>query len=101
MTTCHLCGTKMPADEIVEHIRFDHPDHWEPIEGEVEETNYEPEGLEVARITIFRRLTDDDTLDYVEAVDSAGNDLPLTEALGMLRLAEDTLIRERMDEGGA
>lgn len=57
--------------------------------------------METARVTIVRTLTDDDVVDYVEAVVPGGDDLPLTEALGMMRLAEDTLIRERMagDEG--
>lgn len=52
--------------------------------------------VETARITIVRVLTDDDLIDTVEAVSPDGEDLPLTEALGMMRLAEDTLIRERM-----
>lgn len=54
--------------------------------------------VEVARILIVRTMTEDDILDAVEATDPDGEDLPLTEALGMLRLAEDTLIRERMGE---
>lgn len=57
-----------------------------------------PDGMEVARITIVRTLTDDDVVDYVIATDTNGDDLPLTEALGMMRLAEDTIIRERMED---
>ena len=56
------------------------------------------EGITTARITIVRTLTEDDVLDTVEAVTPDGDDLPLTEALGMLRLAEDTLIRDRMED---
>lgn len=37
-------------------------------------------------------------IDTVAALDNQGDDMPLTEALGMLRLAEDTLIRVRMGE---
>jgi hypothetical protein len=58
------------------------------------------EGLVVARITIERRVTDDDVLDWVTTEDEAGEDLRLTEALGMLRLAEDTLLNERHDDEG-
>jgi len=58
----------------------------------------EPVGMRVALITIERRATPDgDLADWVEAVDGDGDDLALTEALGMMRLAEDTLIRDRMD----
>lgn len=54
------------------------------------------EGIKTARITIVRTLTEDDVIDEVTAVDGEGDDLPLTEALGMLRLAEDTVIRQRI-----
>lgn len=51
------------------------------------------EGVFISRITVERRLSDDDDLiDSVITEDSSGEDLPLVEALGMLRLAEDTLI---------
>jgi hypothetical protein len=53
---------------------------------------------EVGRIEIVRTLTEDGLTDLAQAVDGEGEDLPLTEALGMLRLAEDTLIRVRMGE---
>lgn len=59
-----------------------------------------PDGVEVARITVVRTLTGGDLVDTVTAADGDGADLPLTEALGMMRLAEDTLIRDRMAEGG-
>jgi hypothetical protein len=51
-----------------------------------------------ARITILRTLTEDDDLVSVEAVDSGGDDLPLVESLGLLRMAEDTIIRRAMGE---
>lgn len=55
-------------------------------------------GLLVARVTIERRLTDDDLIDYVTAADAEGDELPLAEALGMMRLAEHTLIHDRLDD---
>lgn len=54
--------------------------------------------FEAARITIVRTVTEDDILDEVTAQTPDGDDLSITEALGMLRLAEDTLIRDRMGE---
>lgn len=56
------------------------------------------EGMEVGRVTIVRRLTDEGVMDAVTASDAEGDDLPLTEALGMMRLAEDSLIRSRMED---
>lgn len=59
----------------------------------------EDEGLLMARITIERHLMpNEDIVDSVTTEDSNGDDLPLTEGLGMLRLAEDTLIRDTMEE---
>lgn len=58
----------------------------------------ETEGLLVARITIERRMTGDDIVDYVTTEDVNGEDLPVTEALGMMRLAEHTLLTPE-DEG--
>lgn len=53
--------------------------------------------MKYAVVKITRRIAEDgDLVDTVEAVTTDGDDLALTEALGMLRLAEDTLIRERM-----
>lgn len=101
MTTCKLCGEKFPHHEIMDHLRVMHPNEWgdgEISESLVEADDEPPAGMETARITIIRRITDDDLLDYVAAVDPEGEDLPLTEALGMMRLAEDTLIRDRMGE---
>ncbi len=55
--------------------------------------------LEVSRIEIVRVLTDDGQ-DQVWSTtrDPQGQPLPLVESLGMLRLAEDSLIREAMGE---
>lgn len=50
------------------------------------------EGMVVARVVIERRLTDDDIVDFVTTEDSSGEDLPVTEALGMMRMAEHTLL---------
>jgi hypothetical protein len=57
-----------------------------------------PEGQEIGRVEIVRTLTDDGLIDSARAFDDAGEELPLSEALGMMRLGEDTLIRERMGE---
>lgn len=98
--TCNLCGESVPPESIMEHLRLFHPDQYG--DGEVEDGIAEPPvtpGIETARIAVVRRVTEDDVLDFVEAVDGEGSTLPLTEALGMLRLAEDTLIREAMGEG--
>lgn len=57
-----------------------------------------PEGQVLGRVEIVRTMTDDGLIDSARAVDPAGEDLPLTEALGMMRVGEDTLIRERMGE---
>lgn len=56
------------------------------------------DGMETARVTVVRTLTEDGIIDYVEAVSPDGAELPLTEVLGMMRLAEDTLIRERLGD---
>lgn len=55
-------------------------------------------GLLVAAVTILRRLEGNDLVDLVNAEDGDGNDLDLSTALGMMRLAEDTLIRVSMGE---
>jgi hypothetical protein len=55
--------------------------------------------MHVATITITRHIAEDgDLIDYVSTEDSGGNRLSLTEALGMMRLAEDTLIRSIDDD---
>ena len=56
------------------------------------------DAVRLATITITRDLTDDNDTVWVEAADACGEDLPLVEALGMLRFAEDSLIRLRMGE---
>lgn len=52
----------------------------------------------IARVVITRVLTDDGILDHVTAESDDGYELGLAEALGMMRLAEDTLIRSRLDD---
>lgn len=97
--TCELCGEKYDIVDVVDHLRRFHPESIGPdVERDLLTPDEDEPGREVARISIIRRLTDDDLVDYVEAVDTEGGDLPLTEALGMMRLAEDSLIRERMGE---
>lgn len=61
-------------------------------------TTPDEDGVEICRITIARSLAPDGAL--VDTVDTAAAQgaLSLTEALGMLRLAEDTLIRRAMGE---
>ena len=53
----------------------------------------ELEGVILSRITVTRVLTGDDIVDHVSAESLDGDDLGLADALGMMRLAEDTLIR--------
>lgn len=57
--------------------------------------------MEVARIEVVRVLTEDGQ-DQVWSTtsDNDGNSLPLVESLGLLRLAEDSVIREAMGEDG-
>lgn len=61
-------------------------------------TEEPPAGQVLGRIEIVRTMTDDGLIDSARAMDEAGEDLPLAEALGMMRLGEDTLIREHMGE---
>lgn len=56
------------------------------------------EGFLVARITIERRATEDDVIDSVTAEDSNGDELPISESLGMLRLAEHTILTPDPDD---
>lgn len=58
----------------------------------------ENNGMLIARITIERRMTEDDVIDYVTTENGQGDDLPVTEALGMMRMAEHTLLTPD-DEG--
>lgn len=62
------------------------------------ETPDEIEGMILARIIITRALCEDDIIDHVHAATADGDELGLAEALGMMRLAEDTLIRSRMSD---
>lgn len=50
--------------------------------------------VRVATITITRDLTDDDDIIYVTSANESGETLSLVDSLGMLRFAEDTLIRD-------
>jgi hypothetical protein len=50
----------------------------------------------LATITITKTLTKDDILVFVDATCAEGEELALIEALGMVELAKDTLIREAM-----
>ena len=54
--------------------------------------------LLIARITVQRVLQDGRDVIYTEAVDAGGDNLPLVESLGLLRFAEDSIIRENMGE---
>jgi hypothetical protein len=52
----------------------------------------------VAKVVIIREIADDgDLIDHVVTEDPDGDPIPLVEALGMLRLAEHTIIDSRMD----
>ena len=61
----------------------------------------EPEDILLSQIVIQRVLAaqgDSDDIVTVEAHTPSGDLPPLIELLGMLRMAEDTLIREAMGE---
>lgn len=52
----------------------------------------------VAKIVIAREIAESgDLIDHVITEDPDGDPIPLTDALGMLRLAEHTIIESRMD----
>lgn len=59
---------------------------------------FEVDGMAIARVIVTRVLIENDVVDHVIAVTADGDELGLAEALGMMRLAEDTLIRSRMDD---
>ena len=61
-----------------------------------------PPGMVVADISIQRTL-DDEGNDRIwfKAVDAGGDVLPLVTILGLLRMSEDTAIREAMGETDA
>lgn len=52
----------------------------------------------LATITITKTLTEDDVLVFVDATCPDGEDIALIDALGMIELAKDTLIRQAMGE---
>ena len=54
------------------------------------------DGMVIARVIVTRVMSNDDIIDHVIAATADGDELGLAEALGMMRLAEDTLIRSRM-----
>lgn len=56
------------------------------------------DGQVLATITVTKTLTEDDVLIFTDATCPDGEDLPLVEALGMLELAKDTIIRQAMGE---
>lgn len=59
------------------------------------------DGMVVARIVIERRISDDGDIVWSQATDgtdSEDNGLDLLTTLGMLRMAEDTAIRDAMGE---
>lgn len=58
----------------------------------------DPDGMVLARVIITRVMTTDgeDIIDHVIAEDREGDELGLAEALGMMRLAEHTLISARL-----
>lgn len=61
--------------------------------------DHSDDGNIIARVIVTRVIADNgDIVDHVLAVDREGIELGLAEALGMMRLAEDTLIRSRMDD---
>lgn len=55
------------------------------------------DGMVMAQVVITRVMRQDDIVDHITAADGDGDELGLAEALGMMRLAEDTLIRARME----
>lgn len=59
----------------------------------------EPEfGRLVAKIVIARCIGEGgDLIDHVVTEDPEGDPVPVTDALGMLRLAEHTILDSRMD----
>lgn len=58
----------------------------------------EPEIRILSCVMVTRIITDEgDVVDHVTAETSDGDELGLAEALGMMRLAEDTLIRARSE----
>lgn len=81
----------MTDDEFGPCDTFTQAEHALQSRGEAERMS-EHTGLMYARVVIERRVTDDDIVDFVTTEDVSGADLPVAEALGMLRLAEHTLL---------
>lgn len=54
--------------------------------------------VRIATITITRDLADDNDIIRVDAIDGSGEELALVESLGLLRFAEDSVIRQCMGE---
>lgn len=52
----------------------------------------------LATITITKTMTNDDVILQVKATDPTGDDIALVDALGMIELGKDTLIRQKMGE---
>jgi hypothetical protein len=57
----------------------------------------EDDQVVIAQVVITRVMTGADIVDHVIAQAPDGMEIGLAEALGMMRLAEDTLIRSRME----
>jgi hypothetical protein len=66
-----------------------------PVEAHMGDEDFD--GMVISRVVITRVMSDDDIVDHVIAATADGDELGLAEALGMMRLAEDTLIRSRQD----
>lgn len=58
----------------------------------------DPDTIVLQQVIITRVMRADDIVDHVIAVTAGGDEVGLAEALGMMRLAEDTLIRSRLDD---
>lgn len=58
----------------------------------------DPDVIVLQQVVITRLMRNDDIVDHVTAETPDGCEIGLAEALGMMRLAEDTLIRSRMGE---
>jgi hypothetical protein len=52
----------------------------------------------LATVTITKTLTDDDVIIDITACDPEGDTMPLVDALGMIELGKDSLIRSSMGE---
>lgn len=65
---------------------------------ELERGDIPADAMLLSRVEIVRYLDGDDDVTVSQAVDGQGDVLPLVEALGLLRLTEDTVIRQRMGE---